>query len=147
MEITSQDIKSIILALLVLVLAEICKRFWQSRTKRSTRRKIASLEAEKLWLERVGSSFEEAVLFSFRVLFVILFFIGIASLVRPYLLFISGSGGFLIFTEFVVWAFVVVTSYMAITKIEKIRKFPEEKEKLQTKMDSLKERLAKLEES
>jgi hypothetical protein len=147
MEITLQDIKSILLALLVLILAESCKRFWQHRTKLSTRRKIESLEAEILWLERVGNSFEEAVLFSFRVLFAILMLIGIASIARPYFMFISGNGGFMSFVEFTFWGFVVFASFIAITKIGKIRKFPEEKEKLQCKIDNLTKRLRKWEES
>lgn len=65
MELTFQDLKSVLIALLTMALAYRFKVFWQYHTKKSMGSKLEELKIEQEWLERVGTSFEEAVIFSF----------------------------------------------------------------------------------
>jgi len=145
-ELTTQDLKSVILALLTMALVYGFKRFWQYRTKKSIAGKIEGLKVEQEWLERVGNFFEEAVLFSFRLLFIVLFLIGVASIVGPLLEFISGAANPFALFKFASWALVIVASFVSVSKLSQIRRYPEETERLKQKIKALEVRLSKFED-
>lgn len=146
MELTTQDLKSVILALLTMALVYGFKRFWQYRTKKAIAGKIEGLKVEQEWLERVGNSFEEAVLFSFRLLFIVLFLIGVASIVGPLLDFISGAANPFTLFKFASWVLVIVASFVSVSKLSQIRRYPEETERLKQKIKALEVRLSKFED-
>lgn len=146
MELTTQDLKSVILALLTMALVYGFKRFWQYRTKKAITGKLEGLKIEQEWLERVGNSFEEAVLFSFRLLFIVLFLIGVASIVGPLLEFISGASSPFTLFKFTAWVLVIVASFVSVSKLNQIRRYPEEKERLKQKINALEAHLSKFED-
>lgn len=147
MELTIQDAKSVILALLTMALVYGFKRFWHYRTKKAIAGKLEDLKTEQEWLERVGNSFEEAVLFSFRLLFIVLFLIGVASIIGPLLAFISGASSPFALFKFSAWVLVLAASYASVSKLSQIRRYPEEKERLKQKIQALEERLSRAEDS
>lgn len=57
MELSIQDLKSVILALLTIALVYGFRRFWQCRTKKAIAGKIEWVNVEWEWLERVVNSF------------------------------------------------------------------------------------------
>lgn len=146
MELTLQDVKSIVIGLLTMALVYGFKRFWQYRTKKTIGSKLAELKTEEAWLERVGTSFEEAVLFSFRLIFIVLFLIGVASILDPLLAFLSGDGNVLELFKFSAWLLVLVTALVSVYKLNQIRRYPEEKDKLKKKIQALQDRLDSVKE-
>lgn len=143
MELTIQDLKSVVLALLTMMIVYGFKRFWQYRTKKALTGKLEGLKTEQEWLERVGNSFEETVLFSFRLLFIVLFLVGVASIVGPLLEFISGAYSPFTLFKFAAWVLVIAACFSSVSKLNQIRQYPEEKERLKDKISGLEARLSK----
>jgi len=141
MDPTFQDLKSVVIGLLTMALVYGFKVFWQYRTKKAMGSKLEELKTEQEWLERVGTSFEEAVLFSFRLVFIVLFLVGLASIFDPFLAFLIGDGGIFELFSFSAWLMVLVAAYVSVSKLGQIRRYPEEKEKLKATIRDLQERL------
>tara|TARA_R110001583_G_C5357847_1_gene381255 strand:- start:57 stop:449 length:393 start_codon:yes stop_codon:yes gene_type:complete len=127
MELTFQDLKSVVIALLTMALVYGFKVFWQCRTKKAMGSKLEELKTEQEWLERVGTSFEEAVLFSFRLVFIVLFLVGLGSIFDPFLTYLIGDGGMFELFRFSAWLLVLVAAYVSVSKLGQIRRYPEEK--------------------
>tara|TARA_R110002167_G_scaffold70001_1_gene197098 strand:- start:1387 stop:1782 length:396 start_codon:yes stop_codon:yes gene_type:complete len=129
MELTFQDLKSVVIALLTMVLVYGFKVFWQCRTKKAMGSKLEELKTEQEWLERVGTSFEEAVLFSFRLVFIVLFLVGLGSIFDPFLTYLIGDGGMFELFRFSAWLLVLVAAYVSVSKLGKIRRYPQKRRK------------------
>jgi hypothetical protein len=141
MDLTFQDLKSVVIGLLTMALVYGFKVFWQYRTKKVMGSKLEELKTEQEWLERVGTSFEEAVLFSFRLVFIVLFLVGLALIFDPFLAFLFGDGGMVELFRFSACLLVLVSAYVSFFKLGQIRRYPEEKEKLKAAILDLQERL------
>lgn len=138
-----EDLRTLVIGVIGGLLVIVISKLYKAFRKKNLREDIEFIEYEKKHLAEMKRSSVEMNRSSFRAIFAVLMFVGIANLIPSIQSFFLGgilqkTGNLL---GFLSWTMVVVLSLNFWRRYDKLKNFKEATEKMNDKLEKLKTRL------